>query len=73
MIVTIWERLNNGKWEHNHYEEGYDETRTTPTPLHDNHVKAWASATWRPTKGELVDGKLRPIIDPTKIEVHYRG
>lgn len=62
MIVTIWERLNGEKWEHNHYEEGYVEGRTTPTQLHDNHVRSWASSKWRATKGELVDGVLRKTV-----------
>lgn len=59
MIVTIWERLNDGKWEHNHYEEGWREDQLTPTPLHSNHVKSWAAAKWRAIKGELESGKLR--------------
>jgi hypothetical protein len=63
MIVTIWERLNGNKWEHNHYEAGYDPSRTTPTPLHDNHVRAWASSKWRSIKGEIVNGLLTALQD----------
>lgn len=57
-LVTIWERLNGDKWEHNHYEEGWNPMLTKPTPLHENHVKSWASGQWRSFPGSLEDGKL---------------
>ena len=52
-LVTSWSRKNDKEeFEHNHLEDGHANS-IRPTPIHENHKKAWAKGIWKAHHGYL--------------------
>lgn len=66
-VITIWYRRDeDGVYQHNHLEDGYDETRTKPTPKVPEHNKAWKSGKWAQQRALLLE--RGPTMAPVIVE-----
>jgi len=56
MKITVWIKLNNGVYEHNHIEEGHSFNQK-PTPKFDSQ-KSWLNNQWLKKHAYLVNNKI---------------
>lgn len=67
-VITIWYRRDeDGVYQHNHLEDGYDEARTKPTPKVTEHNKAWKSGKWAQQRAMLLN--RGPNMPPVIVDV----
>ncbi len=55
--ITVWQRRLNGRWQHNHIEDGWA-TATEPAAAFESQVRAWRGAAWRKERAWLINGKV---------------
>lgn len=55
--ITIWYRLVDDKYEHNHIEDGWVEG-LKPVGKFDHQTKNWSKGTWVSERAWLIDGKV---------------
>lgn len=69
--ITIWYRMDDNKvYQHNHLEDGYDETRKGPTPKVPEHSKMWKNGKWAMQSAKLQDrGRGVPTLVIDKGEI----
>jgi hypothetical protein len=60
VVCTSWHAMdpNNGKWEYNHFSEGYSPSVRSPTPNCELQKAAWRKKPWAAFRAELVNGVL---------------
>lgn len=58
MIITLWERLINGVWMHNHIEDGWNPHATEPTARCEYQRHCWKGSTWRAIEARLEGGTV---------------
>lgn len=59
-VCTAWyaQDPDSGKWDYNHYSEGYSPSVRSPTPCSDLQRAAWRKRPWAAFRAELTAGVL---------------
>ena len=58
MIITVWERRNGDRYEHNHISEGYDPWARYPEGKTPEQTRNWRGAQWQSRRANLIDNKV---------------